>query len=147
MKKLVFVLALLSSASVIASDATVVSTEPVYTTTTEYRQVCVPVTQIKRSIGGTLLGGAIGAVVGNQVGGGSGRDIATAVGAVTGAVIGQNASGDRVVTTNQCTNEPFTVQQISQYKLTVDINGSYYTVYRGFNPGAGSIIPVTLTVN
>jgi uncharacterized protein YcfJ len=105
------------------------------------------VTETRRSIGGTLLGGAIGAAAGNQVGGGSGRDIATAVGAVTGAAIGQNVAGDRTVTRNQCVREPFTVQEISQYKVTVDINGTFYTVYRSFSPQTGSLIPVTLSVN
>jgi uncharacterized protein YcfJ len=94
-----------------------------------------------------LLGGAIGAALGNQVGGGSGQDIATAVGAVTGAAIGQNQAGDRTVTRNQCTSEPFTVQEVSQYKVTVDVNGSYHTVYRSFSPVVGSLIPVTLSVN
>ncbi|WP_064605221.1 glycine zipper 2TM domain-containing protein [Photobacterium sp. J15] len=35
----------------------------------------------------TLLGGVIGGLVGNQFGGGSGREVATAVGAVAGASI------------------------------------------------------------
>ncbi len=38
------------------------------------------------SVGGLLLGGLIG----SQIGGGSGRDIATAVGATAGGVIGEN---------------------------------------------------------
>lgn len=40
--------------------------------------------------GGALLGGIIGAVVGNQVGGGNGRVAATAVGAIIGAQVGGN---------------------------------------------------------
>ena len=35
-----------------------------------------------------ILGGVAGAVVGHQIGGGTGRDIATVVGAVGGAVAG-----------------------------------------------------------
>ncbi len=147
MKIVTFITLMLVSINAFANDARVVSTEPVYTTSTQYRQVCTPVTETRRSIGGTLVGGAIGAALGNQVGGGSGRDIATAVGAVTGAAVGQNVAGDNTVTTNQCVNEPFTVQQISQYKVTVEINGSFYTVYRSFGPVAGSRIPVTIAVN
>jgi len=138
---------MLVSVNLFAADAKVVATEPVYTNSTQYREVCAPVTETKRSIGGTLIGGALGAAAGNQVGGGSGRDIATVVGAVTGAAIGQNVAGDRTVTKNQCTSEPFTVQEISQYKVTVDINGTFYTVYRSFSPQTGSLIPVTLSVN
>jgi len=40
--------------------------------------------------GGALLGGILGAVVGNQVGGGNGRVAATAVGAVIGSQVGDN---------------------------------------------------------
>ncbi len=147
MKAFLFLVFAMISFNIFAADAKVVATEPVYTTSTQYREVCAPVTETRRSIGGTLLGGAIGAAVGNQVGGGSGRDIATAVGAVTGAAIGQNRAGDRTVTKNQCVNEPFTVQEVSQYKVTVDVNGSYHTVYRNFSPVLGSLIPVTLSVN
>jgi uncharacterized protein YcfJ len=147
MKYIIFAAGMLAASTVWASDARVVSTEPVYTTTTQYREVCTPVTEQRRSIGGTLIGGAIGAAVGNQVGGGSGQDIATAVGAVTGAAVGQNVAGDRTVTRNQCVNEPYTVQQVSQYKVTVEINGGIYTVYRSFGPVVGSRIPVSIAVN
>jgi len=147
MKAFLFLVLAMVSFNVFAADAKVVATEPVYTTSTQHREVCTPVTETRRSIGGTLLGGAIGAALGNQVGGGSGQDIATAVGAVTGAAIGQNQAGDRTVTRNQCVREPFTVQEISQYKVTVDINGTFYTVYRSFSPQTGSLIPVTLSVN
>lgn len=40
--------------------------------------------------GGAFLGGILGAVVGNQVGGGNGRVAATAVGAVIGSQVGDN---------------------------------------------------------
>lgn len=38
----------------------------------------------------TLLGATVGGLVGNQFGGGSGKEVATAVGALAGAVITQN---------------------------------------------------------
>ncbi len=140
-------LAAFFSFSALATDARVVSSEPVYSHTTHYRQVCTPVTETHRSVGGTLLGGVIGALAGNQIGGGSGRDIATAAGAVTGAAIGQNVSGDRQITRNHCSSQPYTVQDISHYQVIVDVNGSHYTVYRTFSPALGSFIPVTLSVN
>ncbi|WP_447077441.1 glycine zipper 2TM domain-containing protein [Vibrio alginolyticus] len=40
----------------------------------------------------TLLGATIGGLVGNQFGGGTGREVATAVGALTGAAVAQNQS-------------------------------------------------------
>lgn len=135
------------SLNLFAADAKVVLSEPVYTDFTQYREVCTPVTETRGSIGGAFVGGVIGAAVGNQVGSGSGQDIATAVGAVTGAAIGQNVAGDRTVTRKQCTRQAFTVQEITQYKVTVDVNGSFFTVFRNFNPTTGSLIPVTLSVN
>ncbi|POB72161.1 hypothetical protein CRN59_00155, partial [Vibrio vulnificus] len=38
----------------------------------------------------TLLGATMGGLVGNQFGGGTGKEVATAIGAVAGAVIVQN---------------------------------------------------------
>ena len=42
---------------------------------------------------GALLGGVLGAVVGNQIGSGNGRAAATVVGAVGGAMVGNNIEG------------------------------------------------------
>ncbi|MRI57986.1 MAG: hypothetical protein C6H99_00590 [Epsilonproteobacteria bacterium] len=39
---------------------------------------------------GTILGAIMGAVVGHQIGGGSGRDVATAAGAIIGGMVGNN---------------------------------------------------------
>lgn len=44
----------------------------------------------KASGAGAVLGGVAGAVLGHQIGGGTGRDIATVAGAVGGAVVGNN---------------------------------------------------------
>jgi uncharacterized protein YcfJ len=45
------------------------------------------------NVGGLLLGGLIGGVLGHQVGGGSGKDLATVGGAVAGAMVGNNVAG------------------------------------------------------
>jgi len=42
---------------------------------------------------GTVVGAILGGVLGHQIGGGSGRQVATAGGAIAGAVIGSNAGG------------------------------------------------------
>ncbi|MGR5133543.1 glycine zipper 2TM domain-containing protein [Vibrio alfacsensis] len=42
----------------------------------------------------TLLGATIGGLVGNQFGGGTGKEVATAVGAIAGAAVVQNRSND-----------------------------------------------------
>lgn len=43
-----------------------------------------------RNYGGLAIGGITGAVLGNQIGGGSGRQAATAIGAVVGALAGEH---------------------------------------------------------
>ena len=65
--------------------ATVVSRQPRFATA--YQQVCTQVPVERRSQGGGVVGAIMGAAIGNQIGGGSGRDIATAAGAVIGAQI------------------------------------------------------------
>ncbi|MBN6152734.1 glycine zipper 2TM domain-containing protein [Xanthomonas sp. AmX2] len=57
-------------------------------------------------IGGTLAGAAIGGLIGNQVGGGNGKKLATVGGAVAGGATGryiqgqrQQTNGNRVVET------------------------------------------------
>ena len=47
------------------------------------------------STAGTLIGGAVGALLGNQIGSGSGRGAATVLGAVGGAVVGNNIARNR----------------------------------------------------
>jgi len=44
------------------------------------------------SAGGVIAGALIGGILGHQVGGGSGRDIATAGGAIAGAAVGNNVA-------------------------------------------------------
>jgi len=145
-KYIVAAIVLIFSSWVHADDARVVSTEPVYTTTTQYREVCSTVTTPSSGVGGAIAGAVIGGVVGNRFGGGSGRDAFTIAGAVAGSHVGRNMTEGNMITKNQCVNEPVTVQNVLQYKVIVDINGSYYTVYRSFSPQVGSMIPITLSV-
>ncbi|MGH8445851.1 MAG: glycine zipper 2TM domain-containing protein [Solimonas sp.] len=44
---------------------------------------------------GTVLGGAAGGVLGHQIGGGHGKDVATAAGAVGGAYVGNKVAKDK----------------------------------------------------
>jgi outer membrane lipoprotein SlyB len=62
------------------------------------------VREIKQRAQGSGLGAAGGAVIGgllgNQIGGGSGRTIATAAGAIGGAVVGNQVEGNMKATTS-----------------------------------------------
>ncbi len=59
----------------------------------ERQQVSEP-SSSNRNIGGAVVGALIGGVLGHQVGGGTGKDIATVGGAVAGGVIGSNVGRD-----------------------------------------------------
>jgi uncharacterized protein YcfJ len=68
----------------------------------ERQQVTEAAPRNEPNIGGALIGGVVGGILGHQVGGGTGKDLATAAGVVGGAVVGsnlanQNAGGTRVV--------------------------------------------------
>ena len=49
----------------------------------------------RNSTAGTLIGGAVGAILGNQIGSGGGRSAATVLGAVGGAVVGNQIAKNR----------------------------------------------------
>jgi uncharacterized protein YcfJ len=79
----------------------------------ERQQVTEAVPRNEPNVGGALIGGLVGGILGHQVGGGTGKDLATAGGAVAGAVVGsnlanQNAGGSRVVDRDvqRCENVP-----------------------------------------
>ncbi|MES2128738.1 MAG: beta/gamma crystallin-related protein [Pseudomonadota bacterium] len=67
------------------------------------------------NVGGAIAGALIGGVLGHQVGGGTGRDVATAGGAVAGAAIGSNmgsgSSGSYGRETRRCENVASTTPQ------------------------------------
>ncbi len=89
-----------AQASDFTDTAQVISATPIYEQVNEPRQECWTETvsgsssrhQGDRSLAGPLLGGAAGAIVGNQVGRGSGNTAATAVGGAVGAVAGDRVS-------------------------------------------------------
>jgi len=91
----------LTAAGADAADFTdtaqVISATPILERVTEPRQECTTETTAapqpkERSVAAPILGGVTGAVIGRQVGGGNGRDVATAAGAVAGTVVGDRAA-------------------------------------------------------
>lgn len=115
--------------------AVVIGAEPVRETVTSStpRQVCNDVVVQERLperdglVGGTIAGAVIGGALGNQVGGGDGRKLATVAGAVGGGYVGRKVDerhvGGRVVsrTERQCR----TVSDTSQSSRTVAWNVTY----------------------
>lgn len=98
------------------------------------------------SVPGLVIGAVIGGILGHQIGGGSGRTLATAGGAVAGAVVGNNIgrsnSGEQVVTRDvqHCT-EPSQARSPSYWDVTYTFRGQQHHVQLARPPGA------TVTVN
>lgn len=85
-----------------------------------------------QNVGGLLLGGLIGGVLGHQVGGGSGKDLATVGGAVAGALVGNNVAGRN----NAGTSPGYGVigQDVQRCETTESTTPAYWDVtynYRG----------------
>lgn len=80
---------------------------------------------------GAVAGAVVGGVVGNQIGGGSGRKIATAAGAIGGAVLGNNIEKSRNSST--------------YYEVVIDMEGGgqqFITVPDASGISAGSRVTV-----
>ena len=103
--------------------AVVVARQPRYLTS--YQQVCTQVPVERRSQGGGAVGAILGAAIGNQIGGGSGRDIATAAGAVIGAQMGSQSDGTIVEMQTRCSQQP---QQVMVGEIvTFEYRGRRFT--------------------
>ncbi|OYY95782.1 MAG: hypothetical protein B7Y41_00345 [Hydrogenophilales bacterium 28-61-23] len=95
---------------------------------------------------GTIVGALIGGILGHQIGGGSGKDLATAGGAVAGALMGANISRDRngqeVITQDvqHCENTTRYAQP-EYWDVTYMFRGQEHRVQMTANPG------LTVTVN
>lgn len=106
-----------------------------------------------RNPGGVVIGGIAGAVLGNQVGKGHGREAATAVGAVVGALAGDRIAnrGDRweqhddvprEVTTCRTVHEVQT--RIVGYQVTYEYRGQHFTTLMRENPGPNLRVRVSV---
>lgn len=80
--------------------AEVLAVEPIKETIRTPREVCKDVTvtrqkpvQDEHRIAGTAVGAVVGGLLGNQVGGGNGKKIATVAGAVGGGYAGNQVQG------------------------------------------------------
>lgn len=97
-----------------AATVEIVRIDPRMVTTYQQqcREVAVQTAPTQSNAAGGVLGALAGAAIGNQIGGGSGRDIATAAGAVLGYQVGRGDSqpGGTVYRT-VCDSVPVLVQR------------------------------------
>ncbi len=106
-----------------------------------------------RDYGGAVVGGLAGALLGNQVGGGHGREAATAVGAVVGALTGDNLANrgrweqpyqpvSREVTSCRTVSE--VQSRVVGYRVDYEYRGQRFTTLMHDNPGP--FVPVRVSV-
>lgn len=121
--------------------ATITSVNPMYKNNyvTQYDKECynveVPIYRervVQGSGADALIGGIIGAAVGNQFGNGNGKDVMTGLGAIFGANQASNrrvqeVTGYRIQ--EQCDNVAVRVNEPTIYSYTIryEYNGSSYT--------------------
>lgn len=102
--------------------------------------------------GGAIVGGVAGALLGNQVGRGHGREAATALGAVVGAFTGDRLSNGYVQEqyqqvpreVTQCRTVSDVQARLTGYLVSYEYHGQNYSTLMRENPGAS--LPVRVSV-
>ncbi|MFA6312670.1 MAG: beta/gamma crystallin-related protein [Sterolibacterium sp.] len=102
----------------------------------EHQQVADPARN-NPNVGGAIAGALIGGVLGHQVGGGRGQDLATAGGAVAGGLIGskagQSSGGTTTRDVRRC--EDVTGSTPAYWDVTYDYRGVQHQVQMSAPPG------------
>lgn len=112
----------------------------------EREQVTQSQPQSNVNVPGAIVGAVVGGVLGHQVGGGTGKDLATVGGAVVGGVVGANvgrdAAGQQVAVQNvrHCDTVPSQAKP-DFWDVTYDFRGQQHRVQMTTAPGP------TVTVN
>jgi uncharacterized protein YcfJ len=127
----------------------VISSTPVLSQVAVPRQVCsqqqVQV-QGQKSGGGALMGAVAGGAIGNSLGGGEGRAIATLIGLVGGAMLGDRVEGGGQTQTQNvqsCTTQTFYENRTTAYNVVYEFNGRQYSVQMPQDPGPTVRLQVT----
>jgi uncharacterized protein YcfJ len=140
-------------------EARVRGVEPRYESVAVPRQECAKqvVMEVQRvdagrDYGGAVIGGVAGALLGNQVGRGHGREAATALGAVVGAFTGDNLVNQgrypqyqevpREVTTCRTVTEM--QSRISGYRVDYEYRGRMYSTFMHDEPGPALRVRVSV---
>jgi len=136
-------------ASDFTDTAKVVSSRPIYQnyTTQECHMVTTTVQPQpqERQMGGSILGGVAGALLGSQVGQGSGRVAAGALGAIAGAITGdrlQNSQAQAAPQTQQVCRD-VQRQEISGYEVHYIYAGHQASTVMSYPPGNTITIEIT----
>jgi uncharacterized protein YcfJ len=143
MKKIILLSMLSATAGLgIAQDmGKVLSSTAIITQVGVPRQVCttqaVPV-QSQKSGAGAVMGALAGGAIGNSVGGGDGRVVATMLGLVGGALLGDRIEGAPAPQTQNvqsCTTQTFYENRTTGYNVVYEYAGKQYQVQMPNDPG------------
>ena len=128
--------------------AEVLAVQPIKETIKTPRQVCEDVTVTRQKpvkdqhqIAGTAIGAVVGGLLGNQVGGGTGKKIATVAGAVGGGYAGNKVqenmqAGDTYTTTEtRCDTVTDVSEKLVGYDVKYQLDGKEGQVRMASDPG------------
>ena len=127
----------------------VLSSTPVIQQVGVPRQVCSEnqlVTPGQKSGAGAAMGAIAGGAIGNQVGQGSGRALATMIGLVGGSMLGDKIDGPgapEVRNVQNCTTQTFYENRTIGYNVVYEFAGKQYTVQMPQDPGPTVRLQVT----
>ncbi|MBC9252056.1 hypothetical protein A9179_17425 [Pseudomonas alcaligenes] len=129
--------------------AEVLAVEPIKETVKTPREVCKDVTVTRQKpvkdqhqIAGTVLGAVAGGLLGNQIGGGNGKKLATVAGAVGGGYAGnkvQEGMQERdtyTTTETRCSTVTDTSEKVSGYNVQYQLDGKVSQVRMDHDPGS-----------
>lgn len=138
--------------------AKVVSVDPVRSTVNHPKQVCHDETvthtappKDQHRIAGTAIGAVAGGLLGNQVGGGRGKTLATVAGAIGGGYAGNRIEANQQkakVTTSverKCSTVNNTTNKIVGYDVRYEYNGVTRTVRMDHDPGDRVVVKEGVT--
>lgn len=133
----------------------VISAMPVQQQVAVPRQVCTNeqvVVQAPKSGAGLAMGAIAGGVLGNAIGSGGGRALATFIGLIGGAMLGDRVEGGGISplqNVQSCNTQVFLENRVVAYDVLYECAGKRYSVQMPRDPGPSirvQITPVGATV-
>jgi uncharacterized protein YcfJ len=127
----------------------VLSSTPVIQQVAVPRQVCSQqqvVTEQPTSGAGGVMGAIAGGALGSQIGGGSGRGVATVLGVLGGAVMGDRIEGGGTAhyqTVQNCTTQTYYENRAVSYNVIYEYAGRQYQVNLPHDPGPSVQLQIT----
>lgn len=146
--------ALFGAVSVSAQEmARVISSTPIVQQVAVPQQVCNTqqvATPGAKTGAGALMGAVAGGAVGNQVGGGGGRAVATIVGVLGGAMLGNSIEGSsppQVQNVQNCSTQTRYENRTVAYHVSYEYAGRQYSVQMPNDPGQYLPVQVSPIIN